>query len=376
MSETPAAASAGAASAPARLFEPLTLRGATARNRLWVAPMCQYSAVDGVIGTWHLVHLGQFAIGGAGVVMAEATGVTAEGRISPQCPGIYNDEQADAWAPIAAFIREQGAIAGIQLAHAGRKGSTYRLWAPSSGTVPEDDGGWETVAPSAVPHEGYTPPRELTEAGIEDVVEAFADAARRAIAAGFNLVEIHAAHGYLLHQFLSPLSNHRTDAWGGSLENRARIILDTVRAVRGEVGDEVPVLVRLSARDWHEGGLTPEDVGVVAGWVIEAGADLIDITTGGITHANEPDELGYQLSDAAIVKAVSGALTAAVGRIDTVELAEDVVASGTADVGMSAREFLRDPHFALRAADELGVPYRQIWPPQYERASRLRRVRS
>ena len=210
----------------------------------------------------------------------------------------------------------------------------------------------------------------------EDGVEAFADAARRAMAAGFDLIEIHAAHGYLLHQFLSPLSNHRTDAWGGSLANRARIILDTVRAVRAEVGDDVPVVVRLSARDWRDGGLTPEDVGVVAGWAVEAGADLIDITTGGITHADEPDQLGYQLSDDAIVKAVSGALTAAVGRIDTVELAEDVVASGTADVVMSAREFLRDPHFALRAADQLGVPYRQIWPPQYERASRLRRVRS
>ena len=376
MSETPAAASAPAASAPARLFEPLTLRGATARNRLWVAPMCQYSAVDGVVGDWHLVHLGQFAIGGAGVVIAEATGVLAEGRISPHCPGIYNDEQVDAWAPVAAFIREHGAIAGIQLAHAGRKASTYRPWAPARGSVPEGDGGWETVAPSAIAHEGYAPPRELTEAGIEDVVEAFADAARRAMAAGFDLIEIHAAHGYLLHQFLSPLSNHRTDAWGGSLANRARIILDTVRAVRAEVGDDVPVVVRLSARDWRDGGLTPEDVGVVAGWAVEAGADLIDITTGGITHADEPDQLGYQLSDAAIVKAVSGALTAAVGRIDTVELAEDVVASGTADVVMSAREFLRDPHFALRAADQLGVPYRQIWPPQYERASRLRRVRS
>ena len=358
------------------LFEPITLRSSTARNRLWVAPMCQYSAVDGVVGDWHLVHLGQFAVGGAGVVMAEATGVVAEGRITPDCPGIYNDEQVAAWAPIAAFIKEHGALAGIQLAHAGRKASTYRPWGPDRGSVPEDDGGWETVAPSAIPHEGFTTPRELTEAGIEDVVEAFRDAARRAVDAGFDLVEVHAAHGYLLHQFLSPLSNHRTDDWGGSLANRARIILDTVRAVREEVGDDVPVLVRLSARDWREGGLTPEDVGVVAGWAVEAGADLVDLTTGGITHDLEPDEPGYELPDSAIVKAVSGAVTAAVGRIDTAQLAEEVVASGTADVVMSAREFLRDPHFALRAADELGVPYRELWPAQYERASRLRRVRS
>jgi 2,4-dienoyl-CoA reductase-like NADH-dependent reductase (Old Yellow Enzyme family) len=360
----------------ARLFEPIVLRSTTARNRLWVAPMCQYSAIDGVVGDWHLVHLGQFAIGGAGVVMAEATGVVADGRITPDCPGIYNDEQAAAWAPVAAFIRRHGALAGIQLAHAGRKASTYRPWGPHRGSVPEEDGGWETVAPSAISHDGLALPRELTAAGIHDVIEAFRDAARRAIDAGFDLVEVHAAHGYLLHQFLSPLSNRRTDEWGGSLEHRARIMLDTVRAVREEVGDDVPVLVRLSARDWREGGLTPEDVGVVAGWAVEAGADLVDLTTGGITHDLEPDEPGYELPDSAIVKAISGAVTAAVGRIDTAELAEEVVATGTADVVMSAREFLRDPHFALRAADELGVPYREIWPQQYERASRLRRVRS
>ena len=356
-----------------RLFESIQLRSLTARNRLWVAPMCQYSAVDGVVGDWHLVHLGQFAIGGAGVVMAEATGVTADGRITPDCPGIYNDVQQDAWAPIAAFIRAHGALAGIQLAHAGRKASTYRPWGGKRGSVPEDDGGWQTVAPSAIAHEGFVAPDELTAAGIDDVVEAFRDAARRAVSAGFDLVEVHAAHGYLLHQFLSPLSNHRDDEWGGSLQNRARIILDTIRAVREEVGDDVPVLVRLSARDWRDGGLTPEDVGVVAGWAVEAGVDLVDLTTGGVTHDLEPDEPGYELPDSAIVKAVSGAVTAAVGRIDTAALAEEVVATGTADVVMAAREWLRDPHYALRAADELGVPYRSIWPPQYERASRLRR---
>ena len=353
-----------------RLFEPISMRALTARNRLWVAPMCQYSAVDGVIGDWHLVHLGQFAIGGAGVVMAEATGVSAEGRITDGCPGIYNDEQQDAWAPVAAFIRAHGALAGIQLAHAGRKASTYTPFSGRHGSVPEDDGGWETVAPSAVAHEGLAVPRELTEAGIDDVVEAFRDAARRAIAAGFDLVEVHAAHGYLLHEFLSPLSNHRTDAWGGTLRNRARIILDIVRAVRDEVGAEVPVLVRLSARD------SPEDVGEVAGWAVEAGADLIDLTTGGVTHSTEPGEQGYQLPDDVIVKAISGARTAAVGRIDSAALAEEVVATGAADVVMSAREWLRDPHYALRAADELGVPYRELWPLQYERASRLRRVAS
>lgn len=350
-----------------RLFDPIRLRATTVRNRLWVAPMCQYSAEDGVVGDWHRVHLPQFAIGGAGLVMAEATGVTPDGRISPHCPGLWNDEQQDAWATVTALIRANGATAGIQLAHAGRKGSVFRPWGPRRGSVPEEDGGWETVAPSPIPHHGLAVPSELTEAGIDDVIEAFRDAALRAVAAGFEVVEVHAAHGYLLHEFLSPLSNQRTDAWGGDLAARARLTVETVRAVREVVGADVPVLVRLSARDWADGGLVPEHVGQVASWVTDAGADLVDVTTGGITDHVEPAEPGYQLPDAAVVKAVSGATTAAVGRIGSGELAEAVLESGAADVVMAGRPWLRDPHFALRAAVELGADL-GIWPPQYRRA--------
>ena len=353
-------------SAP-RLFEPIRLRGVTVRNRLWVAPMCQYSADDGVVGRWHLVHLGQFAVGGAGVVMTEATGVLPEGRISPECPGIWNDEQQDAWAPIVEVIRAHGAVPGIQLAHAGRKGSVFRPWADRRGTVPVEDGGWETVAPSAIAHEGLGLPRELTEAGIEDVIEAFRDAAARAVAAGFGVVEVHAAHGYLLHEFLSPLSNRRTDAWGGDLAGRARLTVETVRAVRAVVGDAVPVLVRLSAWDWADGGLVPAEVGRVAAWAVEAGADLVDVTTGGITNHVEPLEPGYQLEDAAVVKSVSGATTAAVGRLDTGAIAEAALQAGQADVVMAGREWLRDPHYALRASVELDADP-ALWPPQYRRA--------
>ena len=238
------------------LFSPLTLRGTTFRNRLWVAPMCQYSVEkrDGVPTDWHLVHLGSFALGGSGLVMTEATAVSAAGRISPEDTGIWNDEQRDAWARVTAFIRAQGSVAGIQLAHAGRKASTWRPFDPNRGTVPPADGGWEPIAPSPVAFEGYATPRGLTTDEIAGVVSDFTDAAVRAIAAGFELLEIHAAHGYLLHHFLSPLSNLRTDEFGGSLENRAALLLAIVRSVRAAVGPDVPLLVRFSATDWAAGG--------------------------------------------------------------------------------------------------------------------------
>ena len=352
------------------LFTPLSLRGTTFRNRLWVAPLCQYSAEkrDGVPTDWHLVHLGSFALGGGGLVMTEATAVNPVGRISPEDTGIWNDEQRDAWARITAFIRSQGAVPGIQLAHAGRKASTWRHFAPLAGSVPQSEGGWETVAPSAVPFTGYAVPRALAATEIPGIVDDFAAGAVRAITAGFELLEIHAAHGYLLHQFLSPLSNERTDEYGGSLENRARLLLDIVRAVRTAIGDDVPLLVRFSATDYTEGGWDLEQTAVVAGWAREAGADLFDISTGGLVSgvriALEP---GYQVPFAEFVHETAEAPVSAVGLITEARQAEEVVSSGRADAVMMGREMMRDPHFAWRAAAELGVDL-DYYPPQYLRA--------
>ncbi|MFJ5144946.1 NADH:flavin oxidoreductase/NADH oxidase [Curtobacterium sp. NPDC088465] len=352
------------------LFEPITIRDLTVRNRLWVSPMCQYSVEqqDGVPTPWHLVHLGGFAKGGAGAVVVEAAGVVPEGRISPQDVGLWNDEQRDAFRPIVDFLHAQGAAAGIQLAHAGRKASTHRPWSGASGSVPEAEGGWATVAPSAVAFDGYAVPRELETEDIRVVALAFAAAARRAVEAGFDLVELHAAHGYLLHQFLSPLSNHRTDAYGGSLENRARALLETIDAVRAEVGEGFPVVVRFSATDWVDGGLTVEDTVQVARWAAEHGADLADVSTGGnVAKAPIPVGPGYQVPFAETVKREAGIGTIAVGMISTAFQAEQVVATGQADVVMVGREFLRDPSFALRAAAELGVAI-DYEPQQYHRA--------
>ncbi|MFB2584152.1 NADH:flavin oxidoreductase/NADH oxidase [Herbiconiux liukaitaii] len=351
------------------LFQPLTLRGVTLRNRIWVAPMCQYSADEqqGLPNDWHFVHLGSFAIGGAGLVLTEATAVSPEGRISPQDLGIWNDTQRDLFARITAFIRARGAVAGIQLAHAGRKASTYRSWSEPQGTVPESDGGWPTVAPSAVAFEGYDTPRALGLDELPGIVEDFRAAARRAVDAGFEVIELHAAHGYLLHQFLSPLSNERTDEYGGSLENRARLLLEIVRAVRAEIGDELALLVRFSGTDWVEGGWDAQQTATVAGWAQQAGADLFDISSGGLVSAKIPVGPLYQVPLASEVKEGSGVEVSAVGLITTPQEAEDVVASGRADAVMLARELLRDPHFALRAASELGVEI-DYWPAQYLRA--------
>jgi len=354
----------------AALFDPITLRGRTFRNRLWVAPMCQYSVEreDGVPTDWHLVHLGALGRGGAGAVIAEATAVVPEGRISPQDLGLWDDEQQEAFTRITEFLREQGTVPGVQLAHAGRKASTYRPWSEVQGTVPASDGGWRTVAPSAVAFEGYDEPRELTGDEVEGVVEAFRASARRAVDAGFELIELHAAHGYLLHQFLSPLSNRRTDVWGGSLEGRARLLLEVVRAVRAEVGDDLPLLVRFSATDWAEGGWDEDDTATVAAWAQEAGADLFDISTGGlVAGVSIPVGLGYQVRFAEHVRREASVETGAVGLIVSAQQAEEVVASGRADVVLMAREFLRDPHFPLRAAAELGVEL-DYWPAQYQRA--------
>lgn len=352
------------------LFTPLTIRDTTFRNRLWVAPLCQYSVVkqDGVPIDWHLVHLGGFALGGAGLVMTEATAVNPVGRISPQDTGIWNDEQRDAWSRIVTFIRSQGAVAGIQLAHAGRKGSTWLHWDPREGTVPAEDGGWEPVAPSAIAFGDYATPRSLDTHELDVLVQDFVDAARRSLEAGFELIELHAAHGYLLHQFLSPLSNLRDDEYGGSLENRARLLLRVVRAVRAEIGEGIPLLVRFSATDWADGGWDENQTAIVAGWALEAGADLFDVSTGGlVSGVRIPVGRGYQVHFAKHVRSESAAPVSAVGLITEAQHAEEIVASGQADAVMMGREMMRDPHFAWRAASELGVEL-DYYPPQYWRA--------
>ncbi|MBT2485453.1 MULTISPECIES: NADH:flavin oxidoreductase/NADH oxidase [unclassified Microbacterium] len=349
------------------LFSPLSIRSVTFRNRLWVSPMCMYSAVDGVVQEWHHSHLAQFASGGAGLIVAEATAVVPEGRISPRDAGLWNDAQRDAWAPVVDAIHDRGAIAGIQLAHAGRKASTWWPWAPERGSVPPSDGGWTTTAPSAIAFDGFAAPVALDAAGIDRVVEAFTAATRRALDAGFDVLEIHAAHGYLLHQFLSPLSNLRDDEYGGSLENRARLLLQVIDAVRGEAGDEVPLLVRISATDHAQGGFTAEEAAIVGDWAAQHSADLIDVSSGGlVAHQQITVFPGYQVPLAATVRTGGRIPVSAVGLITASAQAEQVLVDGAADAIFAGREWLRDPHFALRAAHELGADV--AWPPQYERA--------
>ncbi|WP_084130377.1 NADH:flavin oxidoreductase/NADH oxidase [Demequina sp. NBRC 110055] len=353
------------------LFTPFTLRSTTFRNRLWTAPMCQYSVEkrDGVPTDWHLAHLGGIARGGAGLVVAEATAVTPEGRITPWDTGIWNDEQRDAWARIVTFMHAQGAKAGIQLAHAGRKASTHRAWS-GHGPVGHDDGGWTPLAPSTLAFDGLADPTPMSQDQIADAVVAFGQAARRALDAGFEVLEVHAAHGYLLHEFLSPLSNDRTDDYGGSLENRARFLLEVVREVRREAGEDVAIFVRLSATDWKEPiGWTLEDTVTVSAWAKEAGADLIDVSSGGnIADARISVGPNYQVPFAEAVRERADIPVSAVGLIVEPEQAEEIVASGKADAVMAGREFLRDPHFALRAAHELGADV-DYWPAQYARGT-------
>jgi 2,4-dienoyl-CoA reductase-like NADH-dependent reductase (Old Yellow Enzyme family) len=296
--------------------------------------------------------------------------VSPEGRITPHDTGIWNDEQRDAWRPIADFVRSQGAVPGIQLAHAGRKASTYRPWASERGTVPRSHGGWQTVAPSPIAFDGYDVPRELSAGEVAGVVTAFRDAARRALDAGFEVLELHAAHGYLLHQFLSPLSNRRTDEYGGTLENRARLLLEVVRAVRAEAGEQVPVLVRFSATDWAPDGWDEHQTATVSAWAVAAGADFIDVSTGGlVAHQRLVLQPGYQVPFAHHVRTAAEVPASAVGLITEARQAAQIVESGRADAVMLGRELLRDPHFALRAADELGVDI-DYWPSQYLRARR------
>jgi 2,4-dienoyl-CoA reductase-like NADH-dependent reductase (Old Yellow Enzyme family) len=351
------------------LLSPLPLREVTLRNRIAVSPMCQYSAEGGIPTDWHFVHLGSRAVGGAGLVMAEASAVTAEGRISPADTGIWSDAQADAWARIARFVAEQGAVAGIQLAHAGRKASTDAPWRGGR-PLPEGEGGWQPVAPSPLQFAaGYAVPRELDGDDIERVVGAFRDAAWRAERAGFQLVEIHMAHGYLLHQFLSPLSNHRTDEYGGSLDNRMRLPLAVARAVREAFPVDRPVFARISATDWVQGGWDLEQAVELARALGGHNVDLVDCSSGGSApDAKVPLGPGYQVPFAAEIRERARVATGAVGMITEPAQAEAIVASGQADIVFLAREMLRDPYWPFRAARELGAPIE--WPQQYLRARR------
>lgn len=352
----------------AQLFTPLTLRGLTLKNRIGVSPMCQYSSADGLANDWHLVHLGQFAVGGAALVFTEATAVVPEGRISPQDLGIWDDAHLPMLERITQFVTAQGAVPGMQLAHAGRKASTKRPW-EGTGAVAVADGGWtDVMAPSAIPFaDGFPQPHALTLDGIARVIDAFRAAAQRAMDVGFRVLEVHAAHGYLLHEFLSPLANQRTDRYGGSLENRARLTLDVVAALRAVMPDAMPLVVRISATDWAEGGWTADESVRLAIWLKAAGVDMVDVSSGGLVGGVRiPVGPGYQVPFARQVRHGAGIATASVGLITDPQQAEAIVSAGDADMVLLAREMLRQPHWPLLAAAALGADQR--WPSQYERA--------
>ena len=349
-----------------KLFEPLALRGITLKNRIVVSPMCQYSAVDGFANDWHLVHLGSRAVGGAALIIQEATAVSPEGRISPEDLGIWKDEHLPMLQRITAFITAQGSVPGIQLAHAGRKASTFSPWT-GAGAVAESEGGWPVVGPSAVPFaDSYSQPEALDAAGIAKVIADFRAAALRALTAGFQVIELHAAHGYLLHEFLSPLSNQRSDEYGGTFENRIRLLLEVVATTREVWPEELPLLVRLSVTDWTEGGWNADESTQLAAMLKVRGVDMIDCSTGGnVPQAPIPVGPGYQVQFAERIRQETSMLTGAVGLITTPAEAEAILANGQADVVLLAREFLREPYFPLVAAHELGAE--MPWPVQYER---------
>jgi len=349
------------------LFTPLRLREIEFKNRIGVSPMCQYSAKDGHPGTWHLVHLGSRAVGGAALVMTEASAVQAAGRISPTDAGVYLDSHVESWRPIAEFLKELGAVPGLQLAHAGRKASTAAPWFGGGPLTPEQ-GGWTPVSSTTVPFgAGHPVPRALTHAEIDQVVSDFQQATRRALAAGFQFVEIHAAHGYLLHQFYSPLCNERKDDYGGSFENRIRLLLRVTQAVRTTLQQALPLLVRISATDWKEGGWDLEQSIELCRRLKGLGVDLVDVSSGGILPGIKiPAGPGYQVQFAEAIRRQAGVATAAVGMITDAAQAQSIIASGQADMVFLARELLRDPYWPRRAAAALQT---KIKPPvQYERA--------
>jgi 2,4-dienoyl-CoA reductase-like NADH-dependent reductase (Old Yellow Enzyme family) len=351
------------------LFDRLFLREVNLGNRIAVSPMCQYSCVDGFASDWHFVHLGSRAVGGVGLVLTEASAVVPEGRISPQDLGIWSDDHIEPFVRITRFIHEQGSVAGIQLAHAGRKGSTYRPSEKRQGAVPGTEGGWQPVAPSAIAFDqGYALPEALTEDGIHAVIRRFADAAERARQAGFRVVEIHAAHGYLLHQFLSPFSNKRTDGYGGSFENRTRLVREVVAAIRSKWPERFPLLIRISATDWAEGGWDIEQSVELVRQIRPLGVDLIDCSSGGsVPSARMPIGPGYQTPFAERIRRETGVATGAVGMITSPAQADHIIRTGQADLVLLARELLRDPYWPLRAARELRQKF--TWPGQYLRAA-------
>lgn len=339
------------------LFDPLTLRSVTLRNRIGVSPMCQYWADDGMPSDWQLVHLGSRAVGGAGLVIAEATAVEPPGRITPGCTGIWSDAHAEAWAPIAKFVTDYGAVAGMQIGHAGRKASTAQPWIRNSHdfALPDAEGGWEPVAPSAIPfREGSRMPHELAVAEIAAIREKFVAAAKRVHSAGFQFLELHYAHGYLAHSFHSPLSNKRTDQYGGSLENRCRFGLETARAVRAVWPDNLPLAVRLSCTDWADGGWTLEESIQLSKWLASEGVDLIDCSSGfGVPHVKYPVAPGWQVPFAEAIRREAKIPTAAVGSISEPQQAQEIIASEKADVVLLASKYLDDPYWAFHAAKAL-----------------------
>jgi 2,4-dienoyl-CoA reductase-like NADH-dependent reductase (Old Yellow Enzyme family) len=357
---------------PADLFRPLTIRGVTFRNRVGVSPMCQYSSVEGLANDWHLVHLGSRAVGGAALVMVEATAVTPDGRITPGGMGIWDHRHIEPLARIVRFVESRGAVPGIQLAHAGRKASCEPPWKGGKSLKTEAEGGWTVVGPSPIPFaEGDPVPVPLDEPGIDGIVSAFEAAARRSLVAGFQLIEIHAAHGYLLHEFLSPVANHRTDHYGGSLESRMRLVLRVAGQVRSMMPDSMPLFVRVSATDWVEGGWDINQSVVLAGELRRLGVDLIDVSSGAIApHVKIPVAPGYQVPFAARIRAEAGIRTGAVGMITDPEQARSIITRGDADMVLLAREMLREPYWVINAQRQFGEE--PLWPVQYGYAVKRR----
>jgi 2,4-dienoyl-CoA reductase-like NADH-dependent reductase (Old Yellow Enzyme family) len=351
------------------LFSPISIRDLTLPNRIAVSPMCQYSSRDGFANDWHLVHLGSRAVGGAGLVFTEAAAVLPEGRITPNDLGIWKDDHIAQLAKIVDFLHRQGSHAAIQLAHAGRKASMQRPWEGERLLSPSEDGWTDVAAPSTVPfNDDYAKPHELDTVGITKVTEAFAAAARRALAAGFDIVEIHSAHGYLLHEFLSPLSNRRTDRYGGSFENRIRLLVETVDAIRAEWPQSRPLFVRISAVEWTDGGWDLDQSVALARVLKQHGVDLVDVSSGGnVSGATIPSGPGYQVPFAERIRSEADILTAAVGQITSPAQADQIIRNGQADLVLLARQMLRDPYWPLHAAQELGVSI--SWPAQYLRAA-------
>ena len=351
-----------------KLFTPLKIRNIELKNRIAVSPMCQYSSNNGFPTDWHLVHLGSRAVGGAGLILTEATAVSPYGRITPDDSGIWNDEQANAYKRITSFIKSQKSVPGIQLAHAGRKASTYSPW-KGKGEVKIENGGWQTLAPTPIPFaENYPHPKEMSEDDIKLVIDQFSQAAKRSINAGFEIIELHFAHGYLVHEFYSPVSNQRKDRYGRTLENRCRFGIEVAKSVRETVPDGIPLFARISSTDWIEDGWDIDQSVQLAKWLKDVGVDLIDCSSGGnVLSANILFTSGYQIPFSERIKKETGLLTGGVGLITTAEQAEEIINSGKADIVLLARQMLREPYFALNAAKKLNVGLNDF-PKQYLRA--------